>query len=90
MISHNLNKTKTHERRPRLCVSVRLNILPPVKDFKIFVVAAPTLAFLLYAPTAFPTTGASVFIVGFRNLFHAVCDPSNIFFFVFLKPALSS
>ena len=54
------------------CMSVKLKILPPVNDFKKFVVAAPTLAFLLFAPTANPITGASVFIVGFKNLFHAV------------------
>ena len=58
--------------KPRPSMSVKLKILPPVKDFKIFVVAAPTLAFLLFAPTAIPITGASVFIVGFKNLFRAV------------------
>ena len=54
------------------CTSLRLKVLPPVNDFKIFVVAAPTLAFLLFAPTAIPITGASVLIVGLRNLDHAV------------------
>ena len=57
---------------PLPCMSVRLRILPPVNDFKIFVVAAPTLAFLLFAPTAIPITGASVLIVGLRNLDYAV------------------
>ena len=57
---------------PLPCISVRLKILPPVIDFKIFVVAAPTLAFLLFAPTAIPITGASVLIVGLRKLDHAV------------------
>ena len=61
-------------------MSVRLNILPPVNDFNIFVVAAPTLAFLLFAPTAIPISGGSVFIDGFKNLFHAVWLPLNIFF----------
>ena len=71
-------------------MSVRLNNLPPVNDFNIFVVAAPTLAFLLFAPTAIPITGTSVFIVGFKNLFYAVWVPLNNFFIVFLNPALSS
>ena len=63
---------KTFNLKPRPCMSVELKISPPVKDFKIFVVAAPTLAFLLFAPTAIPITAASVFIVGFKNLFQAV------------------
>ena len=71
-------------------MSVRLNILAPVNDFNILVVAAPTCLFLLFAPTAIPTTGASVFIVGFKNLFYAVWLPLNIFFIVFSKPAPSN
>ena len=71
-------------------MSVRLNILPPVSDFNILVVAAPTCLLLLFAPAAIPNTGASVFIVDFRNLIHANWDPLNIFFIVFLKPAPSS
>ena len=62
----------TFNLNPLPCMSVRLNILPPVNDFNILVVATPTFAFLLFAPTAIPITGASVFIVGFRNLFRAV------------------
>ena len=62
----------TFKRRLFPCISVSDKILPPVNDFNILVVAAPTLAFLLFAPTAIPITGASVFIVGFRNLFQAV------------------
>ena len=53
-------------------MSVKLNILPPVIDFKRFVVAAPTLAFLLFARTAIRITGATVLIVGLRKLNHAV------------------
>ena len=54
------------------CMSVKLEILPPLMLFNIVVVAAPTLAFLLFAPTDIPITGASVFRVGFKNLLHAV------------------
>ena len=53
-------------------ISVSDKILPPVNDFNILVVAAPTLTFLFFAPTAIPITGASVFIVGFKNFDHAV------------------
>ena len=62
----------TFNHKPRPCISLRLNIFPPVNDFNILVVAAPTCLFLLFAPTAIPITGASVFIVGFKNLDHAV------------------
>ena len=62
----------TFNLNPLPCISVRLRILTPVNDFNIFVVAAPTLAFLFFAPTAIPITGASVLIVGLRNLDHAV------------------
>ena len=54
------------------CMLVKLKILPPVNDFNILVVAAPTGLVLLFAPTAIPITGASVFIVGFKSLLHAV------------------
>ena len=57
---------------PLPSMSVRLRILPPVKDLKILVVAAPTCLFLLFAPTAIHITGASVFNVGFKNLDQAV------------------
>ena len=62
----------TRNLNPFPCMSVKLNILPPLMLFKLFVVAAPTLAFLRFAPTAIPITGASVFIVGFKDLFQAV------------------
>ena len=62
----------TRNLNPFPCMSVKLNFLPPVNDFKILVVAAPTLAFLHFAPTAIPITGASVLIVGLRKLNYAV------------------
>ena len=61
----------TFNLNPLPRMSVRLNILPPVNDFNLLVAAASTLAFLLFAPTAIPITGASVFIVGFKNFDHA-------------------
>ena len=62
----------TFNLNPLPCISVSDKIFPPVNDFNIFVVAAPTFAFLLFAPTAIPITGASVFIVGYKNLLQAV------------------
>ena len=60
-------------------MSVKLNILPPEIDFKILVVACPTFGFLVLAETAIPIKGAVALRAGFRNLFHAVCVPLNIF-----------
>ena len=57
----------TFNLNPRPCMSVELKVLPPVNDFNILAVAAPTCLFLLFAPTAIPITGASVFIVGFKT-----------------------
>ena len=54
----------TFNLKTRPCMSVKLKVLPPVNDFKILVVAAPICLFLLFAPTAIPITGVSVFFVG--------------------------
>ena len=62
----------TFNHSPLPCMSVRLNILPPEIDFKIFVVAAATFGFYVLAPTAIAITGASVFIVVFKSLDQAV------------------
>ena len=62
----------TFNLNPLPCMSVRLNIFPPEIDFSISVAAAATFGFFVFAPTAIPITGASVFIVGFKNLSRAV------------------
>ena len=71
-------------------MSVRLNILPQLMFFNILVVACPTFGFLVLALTAIHINGAATFTAGFKNLFEAVCDPLNVFFIVFLKPAPSN
>ena len=59
--------------------SVSNKILPPVILFNILVVACPFFGFLVFAETAIPINGAVAIIVGFRNLFQAVCVPLKIF-----------
>ena len=80
----------TFDLKPCPCMSVKLKILPPDKLFRIFVVAYPTLGFLVLAETAIPINGAATLTAGFRNLFHAAWLPLNVFFIVFLKPAPSN
>ena len=60
-------------------MSVNDKTLPPDILFKILPVAAPILAFLVFAPTAAPITGAAKFSAGLRKLFHAFSVPLNIF-----------
>ena len=54
-------------------------ILPPEIDFRILVVACPTLGFLVLALTAIPINGAVALIADFRIFFQAVCVPLKIF-----------
>ena len=60
-------------------MSVNDNTLPPDILFKILLVAAPILAFFVFAPTAAPITGAAKFNAGFRKLFQAFCSFKNLF-----------
>ena len=60
-------------------MSVKLNTLFLGIDFNILVVACPTFGFLVLALRAIPINGAVALIAGFRNLFHAVYVPLNIF-----------
>ena len=48
-------------------MSVGDKILPPLIDFKIFVLASPTAGFLDFVASDIPTTGADTLIVGLRN-----------------------
>ena len=80
----------TFKLNPRPCMSVWLRIFSLDILCNILVVAAPTIGFLDFAPTAIPITGAIVLIVEFQNLFQAVLDPLNIIFIVFLQPLASN
>ena len=62
----------TFNLNPLPCISVSDKILPPLIDFKILVVAAPTFGFLVLALTAIPINGAATLTARFRNLFQAV------------------
>ena len=57
------------KRCPCPCMSVSDTNLPPENDFRILVVARPTLGFLVLALTALPINGAVALIAGFRNSF---------------------
>jgi len=61
------------------CISVSDKISPPEIEFKIFVVACPIFGFLLFAPTAMPITGATVFTAGLRKEFQAFLLVEEIF-----------
>ena len=72
------------------CMSVKLNILPPVNVFNWLLVIWDDWGFFVFAATPAEIIGVAIFNAGFKNLFHAVSDPLNIFFIVFLKPEPSS
>ena len=83
----------TFNLNPRPCMSVKLNIFPPDIDFKILVVAAPTLLFLVLALTAIPIKGAATLTAGFKNfenLSQAVFVPQKIDFSLLLIEPPSS
>ena len=69
----------TFIRKPFPCISVQLKILPPLIDFILLVVAAPTLGFLVLAITSIPINGAATLTAGLRNFLQAVCVPLNTF-----------
>ena len=59
----------TSSPNPLPCRSVSDNILPPEIDFKLFVVACPTLGFFVFVETAIPINGAATLTAGLRNFF---------------------
>ena len=62
----------TFNLNPRPCISVRLNIFPPVNDFIILLVISADWEFFLFAATPAEIIGVAVFNAGFKNLFQAV------------------